>query len=188
MHASSMTHAARRRGHILGAAVGLAMVAAVGPASAQQEMLMGGFDPKDWEIGHQARSQNQIVVEFVRPGEKVTNWTELMTMQVIRRTPSTEPIDDFVPKMFQDLTKRCPALKWNVVNRSFSSETEEAGMVYEWVLKDCPPDADQHEIARVAYGKFNVFRLAYVAKTPALAPDKRESLIREISAARIVRR
>ena len=46
----------------------------------------------------------------------------------------------------------------------------------------------QHEIARVAYGKFNVFRLAYVTKTSGLAPDKRESMIREISKAKIIRR
>lgn len=61
-------------------------------------------------------------------------------------------------------------------------------MLYEWVLKDCPPDADQHEIARVAYGKFNIFRLAYVAKVSALDAEKRASLIKELSTAKIIRR
>jgi hypothetical protein len=169
------------------AALGLALAAAA-PAIAQQEMLMGGFDPKAWEIGNQTQSQNQIVVEFVRPGEKVTSWTELLTMQVIRRASTTGSLDELVPKLLGDLAKRCPAMTWNVVHRNFSSDTEVEGMLYEWVLKDCPPDADQHEIARVAVGKFNIFRLAYVAKTSALAPEKRESLIKEISTARIVRR
>lgn len=172
-------------GSILAALLGLGL--AVGPARAQQEMLMGGFDPKAWEIGHQAKNQNQIVVEFVRPGEKITRWTELLTMQVIRKSSTTDSIDDLVPKLMQDLAKRCPALKWNVVHRSFSSDTEEAGMLYEWVLKDCPPDADQHEIARVAYGKHNIFRLAYVAKTSGLAAEQRERLIQELSTARIIR-
>lgn len=161
---------------------------AIDLASAQQEMLMGGFDPSEWKIGHQAKSQNQIVVEFVRPNEKIDNWTELLTMQVIRKPRSPEPLDDLVPKMHQDMSKRCPKMVWNVINRQFASETEEAGMLYEWSIKDCPPDADQHEIARVVYGRFNIFRLAYVAKTPTLAPEKREAWIKELAGSRVIRK
>ena len=156
-------------------------------AFAQQEMLMGGFDPKAWVVGHQAKSQSQIVVEFVHPNEKIDNWTELMTMQVLRKPKSPEPIDALVTRMHQDMSKRCPAMKWNVINRQFASDTEEAGMLYEWSIKGCPPDADQHEIARVVYGKLNVFRLAYVAKTSALPPEKREQWIKELSASKIIR-
>ena len=129
------------------AAVGL-LLAAAAQAVAQQEMLMGGFDPKAWEIGHQARDQNQIVVEFVRPGETVNSWTELLTMQVICRSSTKGSLDELVPKLLADLSKRCPSMKWNVVHRNFSSDTEEEGMVYEWLLKDCPPDADQHEMPK----------------------------------------
>ena len=89
--------------------------------------------------------------------------------------------------MHRETSKRCPKMTWNVINRQFANETEEAGMLYEWSIKDCPPDADQHEIARVVYGRFNVFRLAYVAKTPALAPEKREAWIKELSASKIFR-
>jgi len=60
-------------------------------------------------------------------------------------------------------------------------------MLYEWSIKGCPPAADQYEIARVVYGKFNVFRLAYVAKTSALPPEEREQWIKELSASKIIR-
>ena len=160
---------------------------AIGHVSAQQEFIMGGFDPKEWKIGHQTKDQNQIIVEFVRPDEKIDSWTELLTMQIIRKPRSPEPLDDLVPKMHQDISKRCPKMTWNVINRQFASETEEAGMLYEWAVKDCPPDADQHEIARVVYGRFNIFRLAYVAKTSALAPEKREQWIKELSGSKIIR-
>jgi len=160
---------------------------AIGHASAQREFLMGGFDPKEWKVGHQAEGRNQIVVEFVLPNEKIDNWTELLTMQVFRKPRTVEAIEDLVVKMHQDISKRCPGMVWNVINRQFASETEEAGIVYEWATKDCPPDADQHEIARVVYGRFNIFRLAYVAKTSALAPEKRERWINELSKSRIVR-
>jgi len=157
-------------------------------ASAQQEYFMGGFDPKEWTVGHQAQNQNQIIVEFVRPGEKIDGWTELLTMQVLRKPRSPEAIDVLVPKMHQEISKRCPNMTWNVINRQFSSDTEEAGMLYEWAIKGCAPDGDQHEIARVVYGKFNIFRLAYTAKTPALAPEKREKWIKDLSTATVVRR
>jgi len=156
-------------------------------ASAQQEFLMGGFDTKEWKIGNQSKNQNQIVVEFVRLDEKIDSWTELLTMQVIRKPRSPEPLDDLVVKMHQETLKRCQSKTWNVINRQFSSATEEAGMLYEWAIKDCPPDADQHEIARVVYGRFNIFRLAYVAKTSELAAEKREKWIKELSASKIVR-
>jgi hypothetical protein len=159
----------------------------VGPASAQQELLVGGYDPKQWEVGHEAKDQNQSVIEFVRPGETIKNWTELLTLQVLRKPSSPEPIDVLVPKMHQEISTRCPAMKWNVVHRNFSSDTEEAGMLYEWTIKDCPPDSDQHEIARVTYGKLNIFRLAYTVKTSALPREKRDSWIKELSTARVIR-
>jgi len=156
-------------------------------ASAQQEFFGGGFDPKEWKVARQGQTQNQIVVEFLRAGEKIDNWTELVTMQVFRKPRAPEAIDVLVPKMHQDIAKRCPGMKWNVIDRRFSSATEEAGMLYEWSITGCAPDPDQHEIARVAYGKFNIFRLAYTAKTSALEPEKREKWIKDLSTAVIVR-
>ena len=161
---------------------------AIDDAAAQQEFIMGGFDPKEWTIGHQQNDRNQIVTEFVRPDEKIDSWTELFTAQILRKPSSPEAIDVLVPKMHEKTSKQCPGMTWNVIARQSPSELEEAGMLYEWTIKNCPPEADQHEVARVIYGKFNIFRLAYVAKTQALAPERRDKWIKDLSAARVVRR
>lgn len=166
-------------------AAAVCSVITVGTASAQQEILVGGYDPKQWEVGHEARSQSQIVTEFVRSGETIKNWTELLTLQVLRKPRSPEPIDVLVPRMHQEIFSRCPAIKWSVVSRNVSSDTEEAGMLYEWAIKGCPPDSDQHEIARVIYGKVNIFRIAYTVKTSALPPEKREIWIKELTSAKV---
>ncbi len=97
--------------------------------SAQQEFFAGGFDPKEWKVAHEANDQNQIIVEFVRPEEKIDSWTELLTMQVLRKPRSPEAIDALVPKMHQEISKRCPTMTWNVINRQFASDTEESGYV-----------------------------------------------------------
>ena len=161
---------------------------AIGSASAQSESILGGFDVTEWSVGNQKRDSNQIATEFVRAGENINNWTVLFTAQFLRKPSSVDPIEVLVPKMHQETSKRCPGMTWNVIARQSASDSEPESMLYEWTIKDCPPDADQHEVARVLYGKFNVFRLAYVAKTTTLAPEVREKWIKELKAAKIVRR
>jgi hypothetical protein len=152
-----------------------------------QEFLMGGFDPKEWTVGHQTSDQDQRIIEFVRPGEKIDNWTELLTMQVLRKPTSPDPIDAFVARMHTADAKLCPnGFVQNVIAQGFRTETEEASIIYEWKMQNCRPHADQHEVAKIVYGKFSIFRLAYVAKTEKLAPEKREMWIKELKGAKIV--
>ena len=157
-------------------------------AVAQQEFVIGRFNPSDWTVANQSRDRNQIVTEFVRPNERIESWTELFTAQILRKPASPEPIDVLVPKLHQETSKLCPGMKWNVISRQAPNELEEAGMLYEWSITNCPPEADQHEVARVIYGRFTIFRLAYTAKTTALEPEKRERWIKELSAAKVVRK
>jgi hypothetical protein len=83
--------------------------------------------------------------------------------------------------------KLCPnGFVQNVIAQGFRTETEEASIIYEWKMQNCRPHADQHEVAKIVYGKFSIFRLAYVAKTEKLAPEKREMWIKELKGAKIV--
>src|SRR6266850_2203294 len=81
---------------------------------AQQERFIGGFDPTEWKIGHQAEDKNQVIIEFVRSGENINSWTELVTMQVFRKPGTPETIDVLVPAMHQEISRRCPTMMWNV--------------------------------------------------------------------------
>jgi len=156
-------------------------------SSSYQEGLVGGFDPKEWTVGHQASDQNQRIFEFVRPGEKIDNWTELLTFQVLRKAANPEPIDAMVGRIHGDVAKLCPnGFVQNVIAQGFPTEIEEASIIYEWKVTKCPPHTDQHEVARVMYGKFSIFRLAYVAKTANLASEKREKWIKDLKGARIM--
>ena len=157
-------------------------------AVAQQEFVIGRFNPSDWTVANQSRDRNQIVTEFVRPNERIESWTELFTAQILRKPASPEPIDVLVPKLHQETSKLCPGMKWNVISRQAPNELEEAGMLYEWSITNCPPEADQHEVARVIYGRFTIFRLAYTAKTNALEPEKRDKWIKELSTAKVLKK
>lgn len=158
-----------------------------GMDSPRNEGIAGGFDPGEWKVGNAARSQNQMVTEFVLPGEKIDSWSELFTNQTIRKSAAPKSIDAFVRDIHKGLSKGCPTIDWNVIANQLPSDTKETSILYEWKINNCPPDADQHEIARVIYGKFNIFRLAYTAKTKALSPKKREKWIKALSGAKIIK-
>lgn len=152
-----------------------------------QEFLIGGFDPKEWTVGNQTSDQNQRIIEFVRPGEKIDNWTELLTSQVFRKPSNPEPIHALVARMHARDAKACSnGFVQNVIAQGFRTETEEASIIYEWKSQKCPPQADQHEVAKIIYGKFSIFRLAYVAKIEKLAPKKREKWVKDLKDAKIV--
>ena len=167
------------------ALIGFAVV--VEEASAQQEFLMPGFDPAVWTLGHQTENQNQRLMEFVPAGQKIDKWTELLTVQTFRKPAIPPEIDGLAAASHENLSKRCPdKMMWNVIQRQMPTKTELASILFEWSVKDCPPEADQHEVARIIYGRFSIFRIAYVAKTQALAPEKREKWIKELSETKIV--
>jgi hypothetical protein len=153
-----------------------------------QESLMLGNRVDEWTIGGHSESKTQRVIEYVPPGQKVESWTELLTVQTIKKPRKPPAIDALAASAYEELAKRCPGkVTWNVIARQAASAQGGESLLYEWSVKDCAPEADQHEVARALYGKYNIFRIAYVAKTQSLAPEKREKWIAELSAAQILR-
>jgi len=136
--------------------------------------------PDGWTPAHSAENANQRIVELVRDGETIDRWSQLMTIQSLRKDAIGQPIESFLAGLRQEMSKRCAGLAWNVI------AAKEASVLYEWSIRDCAPDPDQHEIARVMYGKNSVFRLAFTIKTPALPAEKRDALILALSEARVI--
>jgi len=169
-----------------------ALLAGVGSltvsVASQNENLMGGYKPDEWELANQSQTKTQYVLEFVPHGQKIDSWTELLTIQDMKMPRKPPEIDALAASSYENLVKQCPGkVTWNVIAREASAAPDGPGMLFEWAVKDCPPEADQHEVARIMYGKFNIFRIAYVAKTSALPPEKRDKWIAELTGARILR-
>lgn len=160
--------------------------AAIQPASAQQEFLLPGFSPDEWTIAHQAEDQSQRILEFVPIGEQIETWTELLTVQTLKKPRKPPDIEELAAASHENLSEKCPEnVAWNVIERQIPTRGQES-ILFEWSVKNCPPESDQHEVARIIYGKSSIFRIAYVAKTQALSAEKREKWIMELSATSIV--
>jgi hypothetical protein len=157
-------------------------------SASDQDFLMPGFKPEEWTLASHSENKTQRVLEFVPPGQKVESWTELLTVQTLKKPRKPPAIDGLAASSYENLGQRCPgSVTSNVIARESGSERGGESILFEWSVKNCPPDADQHEVARLLYGKFSIFRVAYVAKTGALEPEKRDKWIAELSATKIVR-
>ena len=78
-----------------------------------------------------------------------------------------------------DLERRCPGVRWSIVKR------EEGSLLYEWQITNGGSNPDQHEVARILYAKWNVWRLALTAKVRPLPLDTRSKWISWLSPASI---
>jgi predicted small lipoprotein YifL len=155
----------------------------VGPALPHQENLAFPLDMRDWQVGHSVENRSERTTEFVLKGEKIDNWTRLVTMQTVKKSDvSAESIETTVNKKAKEMSARCPETVWNVIERGPNTNT----ILYEFRVQNCPPDADQHEIARILDGKYNRFRIAYGAKVKTLPPEERDKWIKLLSKASIV--
>ena len=150
-------------------------------SGSHQENVMFPFDVNEWKIGDQAGSSSQRVAKFVRKGERIDNWTELVTMQTFKKQPDGfEPLETFYSKGSERMTRDCPSSVWNVISRG------EGSILYEWKAQNCPGVVEQHEVGRFLDGKYNRFRIGYVKKVKTLPPEERDKWIKLLSEASIV--
>jgi hypothetical protein len=148
----------------------------VGPGSSRQEDL--AFPPeilRDWQVGYSVENRSERTTQFVPKGEKIDNWTRLVTLQTVKKSDvSAESIENTVNKKAKEMSARCPETVWNVIERGPNTNT----ILYEFRVQNCPSNADQHEIARILDGKYNLFSIHYAAKVKTLPPEERDKWIK----------
>jgi hypothetical protein len=128
----------------------------------------------DWKMANHAEQHGYVIMEYVRQGDDIHHWKELFTYQNFglghKRAPT---IKDELDALKAVKEKECPgATEWNVIEQSESS------ILYEWQEKPCLGWPDQHEIARIIFGKHNLFIVHYAAKVQQLDPDTRKIWIK----------
>ena len=160
--------------------------AALNSCAGGSDFITIPIDLEEWKVGYSYSDQVGKLTEFVRPGEDINNWTELFTYQAFKRSYSPD-IDSFAGSITEQMTKPCPDnVVWNVINRGLPSETEEASILFEIKIKNCPPEADQHFIGRIIFGKYSIFYIFYIQKTDELESEMREQWIEKLSATIVI--
>ena len=140
--------------------VSLLILALAAPATiAAQEALMFN-PPPDWERGNVEQVKDQLLMEFVKKGEKVDSWTELLTVQQFRRSRGSPSPRQFYDQLKATRQARCPGLsQWQIVDEG--RET----VLYEWNTTGvCEGQPAQWELARLIFGRNTGYRVAYTTR------------------------
>lgn len=147
----------------------------------EREHLTLFFDESNWRVGHSGVEPGAgQIQEFVRKGETIENWTELLTLMNFARTPSASPSPEAVMNEAKaKLEQRCPGVTWKVLER------QETAILYEWQTADCPSSPNHRSVARVLDGKWNRWVLAYEIKVKDWPEAKRSLWIELLSKARV---
>jgi hypothetical protein len=142
-------------------------------------------DQPRWKVGYYAdKPPIYSATEFIREDDDINNWRELLTIQNFSTSSWGLPSPEETLNALKALReKECPgATHWNVIEKSADN------ILYEWQAKVCQGWPEQHEIAKIIYGKYNRFMLHYVAKTYDLPPDIRSTWIKRFTESKIIAR
>lgn len=131
----------------------------------------------DWYLANSQEIKGKYTIdEFVPKGETVENWTRLFTYQNFARYYYSQSSPEIMMNSLKTLMeKRCPGIEWKIVQKS------ETDVLYEYRIVNCPGNPDQHEIARIIFGKWNIWRLAYTEKVATLPEETRTKWIKYLS-------
>jgi hypothetical protein len=152
------------------------------PQTSQKEYERLGFEfEPGWKVGYEAKLPHQCsITEFIREGDEINNWKELLTIQNFPPSwggPSSEETLNMLKAIRE---RQCPGVtKWNIIGK------DDKSVLYEWQAKPSLGWPDQHEIARIIYGKYNRFLLRYTVKVYQMSPEERTKWIRRFLQAKI---
>ena len=133
-----------------------------------------------WVVGHAQDfgSGRGTIVEWIRPGDSIDDWEELVTVQFLEGSPLSP--ERGVAALEEDLRRRCPDVRWEILTEALFAVT------YEWSISGCEGQDDQHELARLLQGNEGLHRVAYTRKGPRLDAETRERWLERLTAAFVV--
>lgn len=126
-------------------------------------------------------SSEDSITEWVREGDDVKNWRELVTLRSASKAWGGASPKAFLAGMRAAREKNCPgATQWNVIRE------DETSVLYEWRSQPCQGWPALHEIAKIIDGKYKRFRLAYTITVESLPPEQRAKWLKMIAGSRTV--
>jgi hypothetical protein len=145
-----------------------------------QENIRFSLDTTDWVLDYEYEVPGLYLAEFVRTGQTVENWQELITIQNFIWHAQSNSVGTVFDELKQAREEECPGqTTWTIIQQ------DETSLLYENRSMPCLGWPEQHEIGRFLTGENNLFRISYTAKVETLLPEVRSFWIESFSAAEI---
>ncbi len=159
----------------------LSLFATGAAPGAERETITYEMDP-GWKIGNSQGTKHYSIMEFIPEGDDIQNWKELFTVQNFTGRWGESSPEETMNALKAKREKNCPGTtQWNVIDKNKDS------ILFEWQAKPCLGWPEQHEIARILYGKYNRWYLRYTAKVYQLPQETRAKWVKILSEAFIRR-
>lgn len=149
-------------------------------AETQNEGLEVKIGP-EWKTAFSPNTRKSTDLEFIREGDNINNWKEIVTIRNLGPKPSSKS----TPEEIMDAMKRvmeimCPgATEWNVIEKNKSS------ILFERHAGVCRGQPEVCAIERIIVGTHDFFSLRYTARVHELTPDTRAQWIKTCSEATV---
>ena len=162
---SQRIHVHRSLGLSVGAMLLLCLPSLVGCAT-EGVTLPSYF--KDGETPWERAYEADGIVEMVRSGQTLDDWTELLTIQTFDKDVLVGSIDEMVDAHQKRLIERCPGSTFGEVQRSPNSILFESNIVGS----DAP---DEQNVSRILDGEQFRFFIIYAVREPLQMTEARKT-------------
>lgn len=116
------------------------------------------FDDRNWLLGHRGEDDSQVIQEYILDGEKIENWSELITYQFFKSSKLSK--SQLVANAEKIHKTQCTDLFWNIVKQNVKY------IIYEWSHNGCNGYPAQHELVKVSEKKEGLLVERYTSKDP----------------------
>lgn len=128
-----------------------------------------------WKVASSGGNEREHVDEWLRPGQTVENWTELVTVQALNKAVGLSTVEDQLELERSDLMARCPGSTLEIISSN-------PKIVYEAKARNCETGPDEHVLGRVLDGQWNRFVVLYTVRgEETLTPQRRREWIQSLS-------
>ena len=145
-----------------------------------RDIVVMTMDDAGRKAGHRVVNRGTTMAEWILPGEKVQNWTQLVSIQRMHGLAAAgQSPKQVADGMLASLTKQHPKAKYRFITASDDS------VLYEWKIPDSDTQPAQHEIARLIKGQVDMHRVAIVIKQPEMPEALHKQWVQILSDAKL---
>ena len=133
-----------------------------------------------WEIGYGGKTPDQMLVEYVRPGQTVENWTEMVSVQAFNKGFNPVSIEDELVRVRNSLDELCPGSTLALIRQMPD------GVIYESRSVNCQ-GSGEHALVRILDGIYSRFVVHYAVRgAMTMTPARRAEWIEGLTTFRIL--
>lgn len=118
-----------------------------------------------WYNANKEMNQRLRIYEYVRKGEQIEEWSELVTTQHFFLSNPTRNLRQFADRMKEALKEDCRDVDWNYLKKR--SEM----IHYEWKHEGCTDEPPQHVIGKLEISDIGIHSIQYAVKGKVI-PDE----------------